>query len=82
MEQITITREEFKKRIIDNPKSYGIVRMLRQHPEKAEGHELKLLLEELTTMIILSEIESELFGDGEEQKTEEAKPAVQELPFT
>lgn len=71
MEQITITREEFKERIIDNPKSYGIIRMMRQHPEKAEGHEMRIVLEELTTMIILSEIESELFGD-EKQQAEEA----------
>lgn len=78
MEQITITREEFKERIVDNPKSYGVVRMLRQHPEMAKGRELMSALEEITTMIILSEIESELFGDGEEQKTE---PAVPDLPF-
>lgn len=78
MEQITITREEFKERIVDNPKSYGVVHMLRQHPEMAKGRELMSALEEITTMIILSEIESELFGDGEEQKTE---PAVPDLPF-
>lgn len=76
MEQITITREEFNERIVNNPKGYGIVRMMREHPEKAKGHEMRLVLEELTTMIILSEIETELFGDEEQ-----AKPAVQDLPF-
>lgn len=80
MEQITITRDEFNRRIVNNPKGYGIVRMLRQHPEKAEGNRMRLVLEELTTMIILSEIETELFGD-EKQQAEEAKPAVQDLPF-
>lgn len=78
MDQITITREEFKERIINNPKGYGIVRAMRRDPEKAKGHELMLAVEELTTMIILSEIETDLFGDEKEQKTE---PAVPDLPF-
>lgn len=80
MEQITITREEFEKRIINNPEGYGVVRMMRQHPEMAKGRAMRLALEELTTMIILGEIETELFGD-EKQQAEEAKPAVQDPPF-
>ena len=80
MEQITITREQFREKISKNQKGYGIVRMMREHPEKAKGHEMRLVLEELTTMIILDEIETELFGD-EKQQAEEAKPAVQDLPF-
>ena len=62
MDQITITREEFKERIINNPKGYGIVRAMRKDPEKAKGHELMSAIEEVTTMIILGEVEEDLFG--------------------
>lgn len=78
MDQITITREEFRKKIVKNPKSYGMVRYLREHPDEKEGREMRLLVEELTLTMILAEIEEDLFGDKKEQKTE---PAVPDLPF-
>lgn len=78
MDQITITRKEFREKIVENPESYGIVRMMRKDPEKAKGHEITVTLEELTLMIVLREIETDLFGNEEEQKTE---PAVPDLPF-
>lgn len=65
MDQITITREEFKERIINNPKGYGIVRAMRKDPEKAKGHELMSAVEEITTRMILSEVEEDLFGPKE-----------------
>ena len=43
-----------------------------------EGREMKLLLEELTLAIVLSEIEADLFA---EEQTEEAGPEIQDLPF-
>lgn len=66
MDQITITREEFKERIINNPKGYGLVRAMRKDPEKAKGHKLMSAVEEITTRLILSEIEEELFGPENE----------------
>ena len=80
MDQITITREEFREKIIKNPESYGVARIMRKDPEKRKGHELMLMVEELTTAMILAEIEMDLFSD-EKQQAEEAKPAVQDLPF-
>ena len=78
MDQITITRAEFKERIINNPRRYGVARMMRENPEKAKGHEIQAFIEECTLMIALKEIETDLFGDEKEQKTE---PAVPDLPF-
>lgn len=78
MDQITITREEFREKIIKNPESYGVVRAMRKDPEKMKGHEIQALIEECTLMIALKEIETDLFGDEKEQKTE---PAVPDLPF-
>lgn len=78
MNQITITREEFREKIVKNPRSYGIVRFLREHPDDKKDNEMRLLIEELTLTMVLAEIEKDLFD--EEQK-EEAEPAVQELPF-
>lgn len=78
MDQITITREEFRKKIVKNPKSYGMVRYLREHPDEKEGREMRLLVEELTLTMVLAEIESDLF---DEEQTEEARPAVHDLPF-
>lgn len=50
MGQITITREEFREKIIKNPESYGIVRAMCKDPEK---------------MTALREIETDLFGPEE-----------------
>jgi hypothetical protein len=80
MDQITITREEFRKKIKENPKGYGIVRAMRKTPEKMKATEMQMFIEELTMTIILAEVEADLFGP-EKQDTEEAEPAVQELPF-
>lgn len=65
MEKITITREEFRQRIINNPKGYGIVRDMRKDPEKVKEHGLMLALEELTQKITLKDVEEELFGPEE-----------------
>ena len=62
MDQITITREEFKKKIVDNPEGYGIVRIMRKDPKMQEDHKTKLLIEELSQMMTLEDIEKELFG--------------------
>lgn len=65
MDQITITREEFREKIIKNPEGYGIVRTMRKDPEKMKGHEMLVLLEELALMMALIEIETDLFGPEE-----------------
>lgn len=65
MGQITITREEFREKIIKNPESYGIVRAMRKDPEKMKGHEMQIFLEEFTLMRALREIETDLFGPEE-----------------
>ena len=78
MDQITITREEFQKKIVKNPRGYGIVRYMREHPDEKKDREIRAFIEELTLTMILAEIEEELFGDEKEQKTE---PAVPDLPF-
>ena len=65
MDQITITREEFREKIIKNPESYGSVRAMRKDPEKAKGREMLVLLEELTLKMALREIEMDLFGPEE-----------------
>ena len=65
MDQITITREEFKKKINENPEGYGILRAMRKDPEMMKGHEQRALLEELIQAIIFLEIENDLFGPKE-----------------
>lgn len=80
MDQITITREEFRKKIKENPRSYGLVRYMRENPDKKENREMRLLIEELTLVMVLAEIEEDLFGP-EKQDAEETEPASQELPF-
>ena len=77
-EQITITREEFHKKIVENPRKYGFVRYLREHSETKGDREKSLLIEELKLITVLAEIEQDLFSD---EQTEEAEPAVRELPF-
>ena len=78
-EQITITREEIRKKIMENPRGYGLVRFMREHSENVDDERgFKLLIENLTLIMILHEIEQDLFG---EEQTEEAEPAVQDLPF-
>ena len=65
MNQITITREEFREKIIENPEGYGIVRYMRKNPEKIKGHEMSAFAEELSLRLALSEIEIALFGPEE-----------------
>ena len=77
MDQITITREEFKERIRKNPRGYGLLRYMREHPDE-KNNEMKMLIEELSQTLILGEVEEDLFGDEKEQKTE---PAVPDLSF-
>lgn len=77
-EQITITREEFKKKIMENPRGYGLARFLKEHLENDDKGGFKLFIENLTLIRILHEIEQDLFSD---EQTEEAEPAVQDLPF-
>lgn len=67
MEQITITRAEYREKIVENPKGYGLVRYLHEHPEEKEGRKMKLLLEEMSLIIVLAEIERELFGEEEKE---------------
>jgi hypothetical protein len=62
MDQITITRDEFKERIRKNPRGYGLLRYMREHPGETEGREMKMLIEELTLTMILGEVEEDLFG--------------------
>ena len=80
MEQITITRAEFREKIVKNPRSYGIVRYLREHPEEKEGREMKLLIEELSLAMVLAEIEADLFSKpGTSERAEEE--GEQDEPF-
>lgn len=62
MDQITITREEFKERIRKNPRGYGLLRYMREHQEEQEGREMKMLIEELSQALLLGEVEEDLFG--------------------
>lgn len=66
MDQITITREEFREKIVDNPEGFGIVRHIRKDPKLLDGHETRALMEELALMMVLKDIETELFGPKEE----------------
>lgn len=69
MEQITITREEFRERIVKNPRGYAIVRLMRENPEKfKDAGPMTMLVEEMTQIIMLSEIEEELFGQEEQHE--------------
>ena len=65
MDTITITREEFREKITNNPEGYGIVRYTRKNPEQMKDREARVLIEELTLMLILGEIEEDLFGPKE-----------------
>ena len=38
---------------------------MRKDPEKMKGHEMQIFLEELTLMMALREIETDLFGPEE-----------------
>ena len=65
MDQITITREEFREKIIKNPESYGLVRAMRKDPERVKVDEIRACVEELMLTIVLKEVEMDLFGPGE-----------------
>ena len=65
MDTITITREEFREKITNNPEGYGIVRYTRKNPEQMKSREARVLIEELTLMLVLGEIEEDLFGPEE-----------------
>lgn len=65
MNQITITREEFMEKIVNNPESYGLVRAMRKDPERMKGRETGLLLEEIKLALTLREVEMDLFGPEE-----------------
>lgn len=66
MDQITITREEFREKIVKNPKSYGVVRAIREEPKEEQKHYGMLaFLEELAMMMALKDIKMELFGPEE-----------------
>ena len=66
MEKITITREEFRQRITENPRGFAMVRAMKEAPEKFSGNPVMLLMEELTQTITLKEVEEELFGPEDE----------------
>lgn len=65
MDTITITREEFREKITNNPEGYGIVRYMRKNPEQMKSREARVLIEELTLILVLVEIEADLFGPEE-----------------
>lgn len=78
MEQITITREQFREKILRNPRAYGIVRAKRENPEKYTGiGTLQLLIEETMQAIMIREIEEDLFGDEPEEKKDPVKDALE-----
>lgn len=62
MEQITITREEFRDKILHNKRGFGIVRFLNEHPEEADKNPARFALEMISQTLALTEIEEELFG--------------------
>lgn len=66
MEQITITRKEFREKISKNPRGFAMVRAMKEAPEKFSGNPVMLLMEELTQTITLKEVEEELFGPEDE----------------
>ena len=69
MDQITITREEFRERIQKNPRSFGFVRYMREnHPEWTEEQPLKLMAETFSLHLAIKDIEVELFGPDEKEK--------------
>lgn len=65
MEKITITREEFRQRITENPRGFAMVRAIKEAPEKFSCGPMMRLMEELTQKITLNEVEEELFGPEE-----------------
>ena len=67
MDKITITREEFRQRITENPRGFSIVRAMKEEPEKYSDSSLMTqLLQEMTQKITLMEVEEELFGPEDE----------------
>ena len=74
MKQITITRDEFRERIVKNPRGFGLVRAMREKPEfyEVKDDPSKLIIEEFLMTIMLMEIEKELFDEeGEENGSTE-----------
>lgn len=69
MEQITITREEFRKRIARNPEKFGAVRILMDKGEKKDG--MMLMAELINFAVTVDDIEKELFGKSEEETKQE-----------
>lgn len=65
MDKITITREEFRQRITENPRGFAIVRAMKEDPEKFSASPIMQMVEELTQKITLKEVEEELFGPEE-----------------
>jgi hypothetical protein len=65
MDQITITRKEFREKIVDNPEGYGIVRAMHKNPELLKGDAMRAFIEKLTSLMTLREIETDLFGPQE-----------------
>lgn len=66
MEQITITRKEFRDKIVGNKRGFGIVRFLNEHPEKVNENPSRLAIEMITQALELAEIEEALFGKVED----------------
>lgn len=66
MEQITITRKEFRDKILHNERGFGFLRFLREHPEEANKNPSRLAIEMISQALEISEIESELFGKDED----------------
>lgn len=74
MKQITITRDEFRERIVNKSNGFGLVRAMHENPEKygVQDDPSKLILEQLSQLIAIGEIEKELFGkEGEENGNDE-----------
>lgn len=69
MNQITITREEFRKRIACNPEKFGAVRILMRAGEKENS--TMLLAELINFTLTVSDIEKELFDRREEEAKQE-----------
>ena len=66
MNQITITREEFRERISRNPREFGLLRAHKEDPEKFKSmSELATVLRRAEQQIVIAEIEEELFGEQE-----------------
>lgn len=66
MKQITITRDEFRERIVKNKRGFGMVRAMCEDSECIKNRKELLLIEEIAQIITLTQIEEELFGKEEE----------------